>query len=82
MLKLHIIMQINENLRAINGWIIAIKSLSTVTFNNISILYHYFDRNTNIGNDSSHGNKNKEEDVSRRYAALNLASLHYRFGHR
>lgn len=45
-------------------------------------LYHYFDRNTNIGNDSSHGNKNKEEDVSRRYAALNLASLHYRFGHR
>lgn len=45
-------------------------------------LYHYFDRNTNIGGDGSHGNKNREEDVSRRYAALNLASLHYRFGHR
>ncbi|XP_076090764.1 anaphase-promoting complex subunit 5-like [Mytilus galloprovincialis] len=45
-------------------------------------LYHYFDRNTNIGSDGSSGNKNREEAVSRRYAALNLASLHYRFGHR
>ncbi|KAJ8300146.1 hypothetical protein KUTeg_021665 [Tegillarca granosa] len=41
-------------------------------------LYHYFDRNTNIGGDS---NKNPEDDISRRYAALNLAALHYRLGH-
>lgn len=42
-------------------------------------LYHYFDRNTNIGGDS---NKNPEDDISRRYAALNLAALHYRLGHK
>ncbi|KAK3604055.1 hypothetical protein CHS0354_028688 [Potamilus streckersoni] len=44
-------------------------------------LYHYFDRNVNLMETNS-TNKGKEEDTCRRYAALNLALLHYRFGHK
>ncbi|KAL3872067.1 hypothetical protein ACJMK2_040023 [Sinanodonta woodiana] len=44
-------------------------------------LYHYFDRNMSLM-DSNSTNKGREEDVCRRYAALNLALLHYRFGHK
>ncbi|XP_048245886.1 anaphase-promoting complex subunit 5-like isoform X1 [Haliotis rufescens] len=46
-------------------------------------LYHYFDRNANLtGETTGQANKNREEDVCRRYAALNLAALQYRFGHK
>lgn len=48
-------------------------------------LYHYFDRNTALsGSDTTQpSSKNRDEDnISRRYAALNLAALHFRFGHR
>lgn len=48
-------------------------------------LYHYFDRNNTLsgGNAMQINSKNREEDnISRRYAALNLAALHFRFGHR
>lgn len=44
-------------------------------------LFHCFDRNTNFSDDSI-TNKTVEEDVSRRYASLNLAGLHFRFGHK
>lgn len=46
-------------------------------------LFHYFDRKTsfNIDQNPAQG-KGKDEEVYRRYAALNLASLHYRFGHK
>lgn len=44
-------------------------------------LFHCFDRNTNFTDDSL-ANKTVEEDVSRRYASLNLAGLHFRFGHK
>ncbi|CAH1785514.1 unnamed protein product [Owenia fusiformis] len=48
----------------------------------INSLYHYFDRHQ-LTNPNA-GSKVKEEDYGRsfRYAALNLAALHYRFGHR
>lgn len=48
-------------------------------------LFHYFDRKTSSSidpNQSAQQNKPKDEEVHRRYAALNLASLHYRFGHK
>lgn len=49
-------------------------------------LFHYFDRKTLFSvdqNQTQQGqNKPKDDEVHRRYAALNLASLHYRFGHR
>ncbi|XP_064615999.1 anaphase-promoting complex subunit 5-like [Liolophura sinensis] len=45
--------------------------------------YHYFDRHKFTSTDSGNSsNKSKDEDIGRRYAALNLASLHFRFGHR
>ncbi|XP_061189675.1 anaphase-promoting complex subunit 5-like [Saccostrea echinata] len=44
-------------------------------------LFHCFDRNTNFTDDII-TNKTVEEDVSRRYASLNLAGLHFRFGHK
>ncbi|XP_052222567.1 anaphase-promoting complex subunit 5-like isoform X3 [Dreissena polymorpha] len=47
-------------------------------------LFHYFDRKTiftlNKGQVQVKGQK--EGEVHRRYAALNLAALHYRFGHK
>lgn len=43
-------------------------------------LYHFFDRNTNITEAGTANRNLREEDTSRRYAALNLASLHFRFG--
>ena len=50
-------------------------------------LFHYFDRNITLTaetaqQESSQKLKTKEKAVCRRYAALNLAALHYRFGHR
>ncbi|KAL4219240.1 Anaphase-promoting complex subunit 5 [Mactra antiquata] len=48
--------------------------------------FHYFDRKTGFSVNSepkaNNQNKPKEEEVHRRYAALNLAALHYRFGHK
>ncbi|KAL8617636.1 hypothetical protein ACOMHN_038028 [Nucella lapillus] len=45
-------------------------------------LYHYFDRSTQLtGDGAGGGNKRSEDEVSRRYAALNLAALHFNFGH-
>jgi anaphase-promoting complex subunit 5 len=49
--------------------------------NAIHNLFHCFDRNTNFSDDSI-TNKTVEDDVSRRYASLNLAGLHFRFGHK
>lgn len=49
--------------------------------NAVHNLFHCFDRNTNF-TDESLANKTVEEDVSRRYASLNLAGLHFRFGHK
>ncbi|ESP01711.1 hypothetical protein LOTGIDRAFT_238189 [Lottia gigantea] len=44
-------------------------------------LYHYYDRNSKLtGTESTSTSKDKEE-LTRRYAALNLAALHFRFGH-
>ena len=54
----------------------------------VDSLYHYFDRHTSINETPAPpgGQKPKpEEDImsrSYRYAALNMAALHYRFGHR
>jgi len=47
-------------------------------------LFHYFDRKTTatFSKGQGQGRPNKEEEVHRRYAALNLAALHYRFGHK
>ena len=50
-------------------------------------LFHYFDRNITLTSDTgqqdaNQKNKVKEKAVCRRYAALNLAALHYRFGHK
>nr|KAG5694543.1 hypothetical protein BaRGS_032488 [Batillaria attramentaria] len=44
-------------------------------------LHHYFDRNSHLTGETTGGNKKLEEEVSRRYAALNLAALHFQFGH-
>ncbi len=54
----------------------------------VDSLYHYFDRQTAINEQppSSANQRQKTEDEttnrSYRYAALNMAALHYRFGHR
>ena len=49
-------------------------------------LFHYFDRKTSFTVEQTPPqqgqNKHKDEEVHRRYAALNLAALHYRFGHK
>jgi len=47
-------------------------------------LFHYFDRKTTFTLDQQGQGqgKHKEAEVHRRYAALNLAALHYRFGHK
>ena len=45
-------------------------------------LFHYFDRNAQLFKDSTSTSKRPEEEVSRRYAALNLAALHFSFGHK
>ncbi|KAK7480276.1 hypothetical protein BaRGS_00028444 [Batillaria attramentaria] len=45
-------------------------------------LHHYFDRNSHLTGETTGGNKKLEEEVSRRYAALNLAALHFQFGHK
>ena len=44
-------------------------------------LYHYFDRKACPPNDGTQGKK-KGDDVAMRYAALNLASLQFRFGNK
>ena len=57
----------------------------------VESLYHYFDRRqlpaqtpTTTTATTSAPKKQEDENVNMhyRYAALNLASLHYRFGHR
>lgn len=50
-------------------------------------LFHYFDRNIPLTTDTgqqetSQKKQNKEKAVCRRYASLNLAALHFRFGHK
>ncbi|XP_041368923.1 anaphase-promoting complex subunit 5-like [Gigantopelta aegis] len=45
-------------------------------------LYNYFNRSANMAEESATPGKGQDEDVSRRYAALNLAVLLYRFGHK
>ncbi|WAR30726.1 APC5-like protein [Mya arenaria] len=47
-------------------------------------LFHFFDRKTiaTFNKGQGHGKHQPAEEVHRRYAALNLASLHYRFGHK
>ncbi|GFN82740.1 anaphase-promoting complex subunit 5-like [Plakobranchus ocellatus] len=47
-------------------------------------LYHFFDRKTNTPSDGSPTKKKSVsvEEVAMRYAALNLASLQYRFGNK
>ncbi|KAK6195948.1 hypothetical protein SNE40_001269 [Patella caerulea] len=42
-------------------------------------LYHYYDRNAKISSTST--TAKDKEDLSIRYAALNVAALHFRFGH-
>ncbi|PVD22360.1 hypothetical protein C0Q70_18170 [Pomacea canaliculata] len=44
-------------------------------------LYHYFDRNARLMGEVT-PSKKWEEEVSRRYAALNLAALHSQFDHK
>ncbi|KAK3088849.1 hypothetical protein FSP39_024561 [Pinctada imbricata] len=55
-----------------------IKEYCTAIYN----LYHYFDRSTTLSTDTNAVNKTREDEVFRRYGALNLAALHFRFGHR
>ena len=49
-------------------------------------LHHYFDRNMHVTNmfagDGADGVKKSVSDVSHGYEALNLATLHFSFGHR
>ncbi|CAG5119775.1 unnamed protein product [Candidula unifasciata] len=47
-------------------------------------LYHYFDRKACAHSDGSNSNKKKaaSDEVAMRYAALNLASLQFRFGNK
>lgn len=46
-------------------------------------LFHYFDRNAQSAGDTvGTSTKKPEDEVSRRYAALNLAALQFNFGHR
>ncbi|XP_076471090.1 anaphase-promoting complex subunit 5-like isoform X2 [Babylonia areolata] len=44
-------------------------------------LYHYFDRTTQLTGELTGNAKRTEDEVSRRYAALNLAALHFNFKH-
>lgn len=47
-------------------------------------LYHYFDRKACTPSDAGNSNKKKgaSDEVAMRYAALNLASLQFRFGNK
>ncbi|BFZ20186.1 hypothetical protein BsWGS_23225 [Bradybaena similaris] len=47
-------------------------------------LYHYFDRKAGTPSDAGNSNKKKgtSDEVAMRYAALNLASLQFRFGNK
>ena len=45
-------------------------------------LYHYFDRNAQLTGEATGSAKRPEDEISRRYAALNLAALHFNFGHK
>ncbi|KAK7099099.1 anaphase-promoting complex subunit 5-like [Littorina saxatilis] len=45
-------------------------------------LYHYFDRNAQLTGEATGNSKRPEDEISRRYAALNLAALHFNFNHK
>ncbi|XP_023229697.1 anaphase-promoting complex subunit 5-like isoform X1 [Centruroides sculpturatus] len=48
----------------------------------IENLYHHFDRSVHIHQDTKLSSNNEETDRNFRYAALNLAILHAKFGHK